>query len=152
MDSMLKIKYGLFNQSFWRHPVAWLHDLKIYFDRRSHLLKHGYSPMCNWEYTEAFLELSKQVFTYLRHKRVGNILIPPTEPEEVKDWKVALEHEAQRNNDLYDGLLADIKVLQDYGCGAGISYKDDAARHPEVEKAKQHLLDTISKYFWDFWD
>lgn len=132
--NVLNIKYGLFNYSFWRHPIQWFKEMRIYHDRKRFLLKHGYSPVCQWEYFSAMLELSEQIFTVLRNERVGDI---PFEGGTETTWE-------KMNDDFYDHLLEDIKTMKEY---------DNLFDSPEkVADAKKHFFQELEKYFYHLWD
>lgn len=124
--NILNIKYGLFNRPFLTHPIIWLKDWRIYRKRRKFLLKHGYSPVCQWEYSETILALSKEIFTFMRNERQSNIPFPQGNEE---TW-------GEMNDKFYDELLLDIKKME-----------DDADND-----AKRHFFNRISKYFWTLWD
>lgn len=132
--NVLNIKYGLFNFSFWRHPILWLKEYRIYLQRRRFLLKHGYSPVCQWEYFSTLLELSEQVFTFMRNERNGDI---PFEDGTEATWN-------QMNNEFYDRLLEDIKIMKDYD-----NLFDDSEK---VAAAKKHFFQQLEKYFYHLWD
>lgn len=132
--SVLNIKYGLFNYSFWRHPIQWLKELRIYHDRKRFLLKHGFSPVCQWEYYSALLELFEQVLTFMRNERDSDI---PFEKYPETTWHMI-------NNHFYDKLLKDIKVMKDY---------DNLSDNPEeIERHKKHFFQQLEKYFYHLWD
>lgn len=132
--NVLNIKYGLFNYPFWKHPMLWLRDFRIYRQRRRFLLKNGYSPVCQWEYYSTLLELSEQIFTFMRNERTGDI---PFDGGTETTW-------AKMNDEFYDRLLEDIRAMKDY---------DHLFDKPEeVEKRKKHFFQQLEKYFYHLWD
>lgn len=132
--NVLNIKYGLFSYSFWRHPILWLKDFRIYHDRKRFLLKNGFSPVCLWEYYSALLEFSEQALTFMCYERDSDI---PFEGGTSTTW-------TKMNNDFYDRLLEDIKVMKDY---------DNLFDSPEkVADAKKHFFQELEKYFYHLWD
>lgn len=132
--NILNIKYGLFACSFWKHPILWMKDYKIYRERKKFLLKNGYSPVCQWEYYETILALSEQIFTWLKNNRNSDI---PFEGCSEFDWTWA-------NNNFYTKLLEDIEIMKNSD-----NLIDDPAK---VEHAKNHFFKKINKYFYHLWD
>lgn len=132
--NVLNIKYGLFNVSFWKHPILWMKDYKIYRERKKFLLKNGYSPVCQWEYYETILALSEQIFTWLKSNRYSDI---PFEGGTENSWN-------DMNNAFYDKLLEDIATMKDY---------DNLFDDPEkVVQNKKHFFEQLEKYFYHLWD
>lgn len=125
------LTFGLFNS---RSPISNLKDIPIYFKRLAFLLKHGYSPMAQWETYHWFICVMREIFTYYKNERVGDILIEDVPEDKWKDM----------NDELYDNLLS---LLDDM---------DEEKYYPKdtikMERAKEEFFKLFSKYFYDFWD
>lgn len=130
MKNILHRSYGLFNVSFWRHPIIWLKDLRIYFYRTRFLLKHGYAEPFRWEYAECLAEVSKQVFTYLLRHRKGDMLLT--------DDMDLLE---AFNDMFYNDLLIDLSYMQ-----------NEEYPFEDRETAKEDFFKQICEHYWELWD
>lgn len=128
--TILNPSFGLF---YGIRPTGWFKDVMIYLKRRRFMNKHGYSPVCQWEYFETILEISKQIFTFMRNERTGDIPFPGGNEE---TW-------SEMNDKFYDELLEDIHIMQEEN-----TFGDQEA----VEKAKEHFFSQVSKYFFHLWD
>lgn len=125
------LTFGLFN---FRNPITNLKDIPIYFKRLAFLLKHGYSPMAQWETYHWFICVMREIFTFYKNERAGDILIEDVPEDKWKDM----------NDELYDNLLS---LLDDM---------DEEKYYPKdtikMERAKEEFFKLFSKYFYDFWD
>lgn len=125
------LTFGLFNS---RSLISNLKDIPIYFKRLAFLLKHGYSPMAQWETYHWFICVMREIFTFYKNERVGDILIEDVPEDKWKDM----------NDELYDNLLS---LLDDM---------DEEKYYPKdtikMERAKEEFFKLFSKYFYDFWD
>lgn len=125
------LTFGLFNS---RSPISNLKDIPIYFKRLAFLLKHGYSPMAQWETYHWFICVMREIFTFYKNERAGDILIEDVPEDKWKDI----------NDELYDNLLS---LLDDM---------DEEKYYPKdtikMERAKEEFFKLFSKYFYDFWD
>lgn len=126
---------GLFN---CRNIISNLRDVPIYFSRLKFVLKHGYSPMAQWETSHWFVCVMREIFTHYRYKRMGDI---PFDDFPEEEW-------GEKNDELYDtmlSLLDDMDEGRYHAIGAGI----DQIR---MESAKEKFFELFSKHFYDFWD
>lgn len=125
------LTFGLFN---FRNPITNLKDIPIYFKRLAFLLKHGYSPMAQWETYHWFICVMREIFTFYKNERVGDMPIEDVPEDKWKDM----------NDELYDNLLS---LLDDM---------DEEKYYPKdtikMERAKEEFFKLFSKYFYDFWD
>ena len=125
------LTFGLFNS---RSPISNLKDIPIYFKRLAFLLKHGYSPMAQWETYHWFLCVMREIFTFYKNERAGDILIEDVPEDKWKDM----------NDELYDNLLSLLDDMDE----EKYSPKDTI----KMERAKEEFFKLFSKYFYDFWD
>lgn len=125
------LTFGLFNS---RSPISNLKDIPIYFKRLAFLLKHGYSPMAQWETYHWFICVMREIFTFYRNERVGDILIEDVPEDKWKDM----------NDELYDNLLSFLDDMDEEKY-----YPKDTIK---MERAKEEFFKLFSKYFYDFWD
>ena len=125
------LTFGLFNS---RSPISNLKDIPIYFKRLAFLLKHGYSPMAQWETYHWFICVMREIFTFYKNERVGDILIEDVPEDKWKDM----------NDELYDNLLSLLDDMDEEKY-----YPNDTIK---MEQAKEEFFKLFSKYFYDFWD
>lgn len=125
------LTFGLFNS---RSPISNLKDIPIYFKRLAFLLKHGYSPMAQWETYHWFICVMREIFTFYKNERVGDILIEDVPEDKWKDM----------NDELYDNLLSLLDDMDEEKY-----YPNDTIK---MERAKEEFFKLFSKYFYDFWD
>lgn len=139
-------KWGLFNINFWKHPILWLKDLKIYHDRLKYLKKHGYSPEAEWETFNWFIDVMRDILKTYRYKRCGTgwYLEEPYEEGDNDQW--------ERNIAFYNSELD--KMLELLDKMDEDSYDNNCSE--EIIKQKQEACDKFFKmfaeYFYSFWD
>ena len=64
------ISYRLFhNHSIWRN----IKDIPTFFKRLYFLLRHGYSPMAQWETFEWFIDVMTEIMLNYRNNRFGDM-------------------------------------------------------------------------------
>lgn len=125
------LTFGLFNS---RSPIRNLKDIPIYFKRLAFLLRHGYSPMAQWETYHWFICVMREIFTFYKNERAGDILIEDVPEDKWKDM----------NDELYDNLLSFLDDMDEEKY-----YPKDTIK---MERAKEEFFKLFSKYFYDFWD
>ena len=125
------LTFGLFNS---RSPISNLKDIPIYFKRLAFLLKHGYSPIAQWETYHWFICVMREIFTFYKNERVGDMLIEDVPEDKWKDI----------NDELYDNLLSLLDDMDEEKY-----YPNDTIK---MEQAKEEFFKLFSKYFYDFWD
>ena len=125
------LTFGLFNS---RSPISNLKDIPIYFKRLAFLLKHGYSPMAQWETYHWFICVMREIFTFYKNERVGDMLIEDVPEDKWKDI----------NDELYDNLLSLLDDMDEEKY-----YPNDTIK---MERAKEEFFKLFSKHFYDFWD
>ena len=143
-------KWGLFNQSLWRHPIRWLKDFKIYKERIRHLKKYGYAPQAKWETFLWFIDVMREILTQYRYNRVGDpwCLNEKWDPED----KV----QEQRNVDFYDAELDKMIFLLDKmderNYDSSKTLIVGAREETEMQRACNEFFKMFAKYFYGFWD
>ena len=69
-----KLSFGLFmfhGKSWWRN----LKDIPIFIKRIFFVLKHGYSPVAQWEIYGWFMSVMKEILTNYRYNRMGSPVV-----------------------------------------------------------------------------
>lgn len=129
------LTFGLFNS---HNPIRNLRDIPIYFKRLAFLLNHGYSPMAQWETYHWFICVMREIFTFYKNERTGDIPIEEVPSDKWKDM----------NDELYDNLLSLLDDMDE----EKYYPKDTMLGKIKVERAKEEFFKFFSKYFYDFWD
>lgn len=129
------LTFGLFNS---HSPIRNLKDIPIYFKRLTFLLKHGYSPVAQWETYDWFICVMREIFTFYRNERVGSIPIEDVPEDKWEDM----------NDELYDNLLSLLDDMDE----EEYYPKDTMLGNIKMERAKEEFFKLFSKYFYDFWD
>ena len=142
---------GLFiYKSFWRN----LKDVPIYFKRLNFLLRHGYSPMAQWETYDWFICVMREIMQNYRDNREGNMLF--FEPgDETITRGLAL---AKQNDKFYDHMVELLNQMDEFSY-ADIDYEDtekflqqEKENENKANAAKNEFFELFSKYFYGFWD
>lgn len=136
IKNVLHPAYGLFVVSPLRRPGVFIKDIVIYVKRLWFLIRNGYSPVCQWEYPDAMMQLSKDIFTWLRNSRFTDI--PFTIGDE-SNW-------SSKNDELYESLLDDLERMQNYHDAFDNYDYGDVLEHTD------HFFKTLNKYFYQMWD
>lgn len=134
--NVLHPAYGLFVVSPLHRPGMFIKDTVIYIKRLWFLIHNGYSPVCKWEYPDAVMQLSKDVFTWLRNNRSTDI---PFMSEGEENW-------TSKNDELYESLLDDLEHMQNYHDAF------DNYDYGDVVERTDHFFKTLNKYFYQMWD
>ena len=133
-----KLSFGLFmfhGKYWWRN----LKDIPIFIERIFFTLKHGYSPVAQWETFEWFTDVMKEILTNYRNNRCGSPIIVDDYNENIEVYNKVLDNmidlldKMDELNPIYDNM--DWKE------------KDEA-----IVNAKNEFFKLFSKYFYDLWD
>ena len=133
-----KLSFGLFmfhGKYWWRN----LKDITIFIERIFFTLKHGYSPVAQWETFEWFTDVMKEILTNYRNNRCGSPIIVDDYDENIEVYNKVLDNmidlldKMDELNPIYDNM--DWKE------------KDEA-----IVNAKNEFFKLFSKYFYDLWD
>ena len=87
-----KLSFGLFmfhGKSWWRN----LKDIPIFIKRIFFVLKHGYSPVAQWETFQWFIDVMREILTNYRHFRSGtpDIIDSGTKNENIEAYNAILD-------------------------------------------------------------
>lgn len=136
-----KLSCGL----FMFHGVRWwrnLKDIPIFIKRIFFVLRHGYSPVAQWETFEWFRDVMKEILINYRHNRVGSPMI-------IDDF-----WEGSKNIDTYNNILDKMIELLDQMDENNKIYNnmDWKTKDKLMNDAKNEFFKLFSKYYYDLWD
>ena len=135
-----KLSFGLFmfhGKSWWRN----LKDIPIFIKRIFFVLKHGYSPVAQWEIYGWFMSVMKELLINHRNNRWGTPVIVDSgnEDENIEAYNKILDNmidlldKMDESNPIYDNM----------------NWKEeDEAR----ENAKNEFFKLFSEHFYCLWD
>ena len=135
-----KLSFGLFmfhGKSWWRN----LKDIPIFIKRIFFVLKHGYSPVAQWEIYGWFMSVMKELLINHRNNRWGTpvIIDSGNEDENIEAYNKILDNmidlldKMDESNPIYDNT----------------NWKEeDEAR----ENAKNEFFKLFSEHFYCLWD
>lgn len=129
------ITFGLFDS---HSLIRNLKDIPIYFKRLVFLLKHGYSPVAQWETYHWFICVMREIFTFYKNERIGDIPIEDVPEDKWKDM----------NDELYDNLLSLLDDMNE----EKYYPRDTMLGGIKMERAKEEFFKLFSKYFYHLWD
>ena len=135
-----KLSFGLFmfhGKSWWRN----LKDIPIFIKRIFFTLKHGYSPVANWETFQWFIDVMREILTNYRHFRSGtpDIIDSGTEDENIEAYNKILDNMI----DLLDKMDESNPIYNN------MSWKK---RYEEMADATNEFFKLFSEYFYTLWD
>ena len=135
-----KLSFGLFmfhGKSWWRN----LKDIPIFIKRIFFVLKHGYSPVANWETFQWFIDVMREILTNYRHFRSGtpDIIDSGTKNENIEAYNAILD----RMIDLLDKMDESNPIYNN------MSWKD---ADKKKEDAKNEFFKLFSEQFYGLWD
>ena len=135
-----KLSFGLFmfhGKNWWRN----LKDIPIFIKRIFFVLKHGYSPVANWETFQWFIDVMREILTNYRHFRSGtpDIIDSGTKNENIEAYNAILD----RMIDLLDKMDESNPIYNN------MSWKD---ADKKKEDAKNEFFKLFSEQFYGLWD
>ena len=135
-----KLSFGLFmfhGKSWWRN----LKDIPIFIKRIFFVLKHGYSPVAQWETFQWFIDVMLEILTNYRHFRSGtpDIIDSGTKNENIEAYNAILD----RMIDLLDKMDESNPIYNN------MSWKD---ADKKKEDAKNEFFKLFSEQFYGLWD
>lgn len=141
-----KLSCGLFmfhGKNWWRN----LKDIPIFIKRIFFTLKHGYSPVAQWETFEWFIAVMREILINYRDNRMGT---PVVIPDYYTDDLIS----KNKNIEIYNNILNEMIELLDKmdECNStynGISLEE---MHSAMDTAKNKFFELFSKYFYTLWD
>ena len=145
-----KLSCGL----FMFHGISWwrnLRDIPIFVERIFFVLKHGYSPVAQWDTFEWFIDVMREILTNYRYNRVGTSGV--VEYRDDDSW-------SDENEEAYNKILDEMIELLDkmeerYYLSENIEDLkkiDYTEMYNKQNEAKDRFFELFSKYFYTFWD
>ena len=143
-----KLSCGLFmfrGKNWWRN----LRDIPIFFQRIFFTLKHGYSPVAQFETFEWFIDVMKEVLINYRYNRMGS----PVVIDNFFDVKEENPNDVV-NEEAYNAILDRMIVLLDLMDENNQLYNDMDWKEADKKKedAKNEFFKLFSEQFYGLWD
>ena len=141
-----KLSFGLFmfhGKSWWRN----LKDIPIFIKRIFFVLKHGYSPVAQWETFGWFITVMREILVNYRDNRMGTPVVIP-------DYNIDDLISENKNVNVYNSLLDEMITLLDQMDENNLAYNDLSLeeKHSAMDSAKNKFFELFSKYFYTLWD
>ena len=141
-----KLSFGLFmfhGKSWWRN----LKDIPIFIKRIFFVLKHGYSPVAQWETFGWFITVMREILVNYRDNRMGTPVVIP-------DYNIDDSISENKNIEIYNSLLDEMITLLDQMDENNSAYNDVSLEemHSAMDTAKNKFFELFSKYFYTLWD
>ena len=143
-----KLSCGLFvfrGKNWWRN----LKDIPIFIKRIFFTLKHGYSPVAQFETFEWFMDVMKEILTNYRYNRMGS----PVVIDNFFDVKEENSNDVA-NEEEYNAILDRMIVLLDLMDEHNQLYNDMDWKEADKKKedAKNEFFKLFSEQFYGLWD
>ena len=143
-----KLSCGLFvfrGKNWWRN----LKDIPIFIKRIFFTLKHGYSPVAQFETFEWFMDVMKEILTNYRYNRMGS----PVVIDNFFDVKEENSNDVV-NEEAYNTILDRMIVLLDLMDEHNKLYNDMDWKEADKKKedAKNEFFKLFSEQFYGLWD
>lgn len=143
-----KLSCGLFvfrGKNWWRN----LKDIPIFIKRIFFTLKHGYSPVAQFETFEWFMDVMKEILTNYRYNRMGS----PVVIDNFFDVKEENSNDVV-NEEAYNAILDRMIVLLDLMDEHNQLYNDMDWKEADKKKedAKNEFFKMFSEQFYGLWD
>ena len=141
-----KLSWGLFmfhGKDWWRN----LKDIPIFIKRIFFTLKHGYSPVAQWETFSWFIAVMREILVNYRDNRMGTpVVIPGYDIDDLIS--------ENKNVNVYNSLLDEMITLLDQMDENNSAYNDVSLEemHSAMDSAKNKFFELFSKYFYTLWD
>ena len=141
-----KLSFGLFmfhGKSWWRN----LKDIPIFIKRIFFTLKHGYSPVAQWETFGWFITVMREILVNYRDNRTGTPVVIP-------DYNIDDLISENKNIEIYNNILNEMITLLDKMDENNLAYNDVSLEemHSAMDTAKNKYFELFSKYFYTLWD
>lgn len=141
-----KLSCGLFmfhGKNWWRN----LKDIPIFFQRIFFTLKHGYSPVAQWETFEWFIAVMREILINYRDNRMGTPVVIP-------DYNIDDLISENKNIEIYNNILNEMIELLDKMDECNSTYNNVSLEemHSAMNAAKDKFFELFSKYFYTLWD
>ena len=141
-----KLSCGLFmfhGKNWWRN----LKDIPIFIKRIFFTLKHGYSPVAQWETFSWFIAVMREILINYRDNRMGTPVVIP-------DYNIDDLISENKNIEIYNNILNEMIELLDKMDECNSTYNDVSLEemHSAMNAAKNRFFELFSKYFYTLWD
>ena len=141
-----KLSFGLFmfhGKSWWRN----LKSIPIFIKRIFFTLKHGYSPVAQWETFEWFIAVMREILINYRDNRTGTPVVIP-------DYHTDDLISENKNIEIYNNILNEMIELLDKMDECNSTYNGVSLEemHSAMDSAKNKFFELFSKYFYTLWD
>ena len=141
-----KLSWGLFmfhGKDWWRN----LKDIPIFIKRIFFTLKHGYSPVAQWETFGWFITVMREILVNYRDNRMGTPVVIP-------NYNIDDLISENKNIEIYNNILNEMIELLDKMDECNSTYNDVSLeeRHSAMDTAKNKFFELFSKYFYTLWD
>lgn len=141
-----KLSWGLFmfhGKDWWRN----LKDIPIFIKRIFFTLKHGYSPVAQWETFEWFIAVMREILINYRDNRMGTPVVIP-------GYNIDDLISENKNIEIYNNILNEMIELLDQMDENNSVYNDVSLEemHSAMDTAKNKFFEVFSKYFYTLWD
>lgn len=141
-----KLSWGLFmfhGKDWWRN----LKDIPIFIKRIFFVLKHGYSPVAQWETFEWFIVVMREILINYRDNRMGTPVVIP-------DYHTDDLISENKNIEIYNNILNEMIELLDKMDECNSTYNGVSLEemHSAMDTAKNKFFELFSKYFYTLWD
>lgn len=141
-----KLSWGLFmfhGKDWWRN----LKDIPIFIKRIFFTLKHGYSPVAQWETFCWFIAVMREILINYRDNRMGTpVVIPDYDADDLIS--------ENKNIEIYNNILNEMIELLDKmdECNSAYNGVSLEEMHSAMDSAKNKFFELFSKYFYTLWD
>ena len=141
-----KLSWGLFmfhGKDWWRN----LKDIPIFIKRIFFTLKHGYSPVAQWETFSWFISVMREILINYRDNRTGTpVVIPDYDADDLIS--------ENKNIEIYNNILNEMIELLDKMDECNSTYNGVSLEemHSAMDSAKNKFFELFSKYFYTLWD
>ena len=141
-----KLSWGLFmfhGKDWWRN----LKDIPIFIKRIFFTLKHGYSPVAQWETFGWFITVMREILVNCRDNRTGTPVVIP-------DYNIDDLISENKNIEIYNNILNEMIELLDKMDECNSTYNGVSLEemHSAMDSAKNKFFELFSKYFYTLWD
>ena len=141
-----KLSCGLFmfhGKNWWRN----LKDIPIFIQRIFFTLKHGYSPVAQWETFCWFIAVMREILINYRDNRTGTPVVIP-------DYHTDDLISENKNIEIYNNILNEMIELLDKMDECNSTYNGVSLEemHSAMNTAKDKFFELFSKYFYTLWD
>ena len=141
-----KLSWGLFmfhGKDWWRN----LKDIPIFIKRIFFTLKHGYSPVAQWETFGWFIAVMREILVNYRDNRTGTPVVIP-------DYNIDDLISENKNIEIYNNILNEMIELLDKMDECNSTYNGGSLEemHSAMDSAKNKFFELFSKYFYTLWD